>query len=375
MHPSGGSARLIAMFARASLLLLFGMAGCASLLDLDTPDTAGGGDAAASSSGSEHESSSGSEPTSSSGAGSSGTGSSASSSSGSSGASSGSSGEPGDGGVLLGDLAYAAWPLPQATPTANDYAATADVVFDSVTKLTWQRGVSVGMSRAAAAEYCDVLSLGGHDDWRLPWRMELVSLLDVGGISSPRIQGTAFPDTPSEWFWTQSRAWAINTIIPQTWAVHFGTGHVSWQSNETETPFRVRCVRGMEQVSPVPLHWEVHDQTVRDKSTGLLWVRGVPQGFDTLANVALACQSLTRDGVTGFRVPNERELLSLIAEREPGGAGGLDAYAFPSGGSHPAWTVTPTIGSAEKMTVETSFGGPTNEADPAGENATVRCVK
>lgn len=358
-------------------MLLVGLVGCASLLGID-PAPVDGADAAASSSG--DESSSGDDRESSSGAASSASSSGASSSASSSGASSGggssgSSGEPVDAGVPRGDLAYAAWPLPAASPTANDYSATPDVVYDTVTKLTWQRAVSPGLSRVEAEAYCDVLSLDGHDDWRLPWRMELVSLLDVGGTTSPRIQTTAFPGTPSEWFWTQSRAWAVGTIIPQTWTVHFGTGHVVWQSNETETPLRVRCVRGMEQVSPVPQHWEVHDQTVRDKNTGLLWVRGVPQGFDTLANVALACQSLTRDGATGFRVPNERELLSLIAEREPAGAGGLDAYAFPSGGSHPAWTVTPAIGSADKMTVETSFGGPTNVADPTGENATVRCVK
>ncbi len=231
------------------------------------------------------------------------------------------------------------------------------------------------MNRADAEAYCDVLSLAGHDDWRLPWRMELVSLLDVGGTTSPRIQTAAFPSTPSEGFWSQSRAWAIATIIPQTWVVHFGSGHVSWQSNETDTPFRVRCVRGMEQVSPIPQHWEVGAQTARDRSTGLIWVRGKPQGFASLADAALACQSLTRDGVTGFRVPNLRELLSLIAERELAGAGGLDGYAFPSGGSHPAWTVTPAIGSSNMMTVGVSYGGTTGTGDPAGENASVRCVK
>ena len=351
------------MLARWSLLVAAGLVGCASLIGIDEATVA---DSGASSSSGSSDASFGPE------AQSSGAASSSSSSSGVS-----SSGELEDAGNPVGDLAYAAWPMPQPSPAADDYAATAEVVFDEVTKLTWQRVVPAApMHRADAEAYCNGLSLDGRDDWRLPSRMELVSLLDVAGTTSPRIQQAAFPDTPSDSFWSQSRAWAMATMIPQSWAVHFGSGHVSAQSqDESEPPHRVRCVRGMDQISPVPQHWEVHEGTVRDRSTGLLWLRAPQQGFGTLADAAFYCQSRSQDGESGFRLPTLRELLSLIAEREPAGSGGLDGYAFPAGGPHPAWTVSPAVGSTDVMTVDVSLGGTTGEDDPASENAAVRCVK
>jgi hypothetical protein len=49
----------------------------------------------------------------------------------------------------------------------------------------------------------NAIALCGHSDWRLPTRRELQTLL-YAGVSSPAIDGTYFPNTPSSLFWSGS---------------------------------------------------------------------------------------------------------------------------------------------------------------------------
>lgn len=59
---------------------------------------------------------------------------------------------------------------------------------------------------------CATLTLADADDRHLPTRIELTSLVGTGR-SAPAIDTTAFPDTPSQFFWT-STAWAADAARP-----------------------------------------------------------------------------------------------------------------------------------------------------------------
>jgi len=64
-------------------------------------------------------------------------------------------------------------------PSSYTVDATNDTVTDDVTGLMWQRGVDDSeFLEIEAIDYCGNLLHGGHDDWRLPSRIELVSLVD-----------------------------------------------------------------------------------------------------------------------------------------------------------------------------------------------------
>jgi hypothetical protein len=54
-----------------------------------------------------------------------------------------------------------------------------DVVLDEVTGLMWAKAQSQPLSHDDAAAYCGGLSAGGYCDWRLPTRIEAVSILDL----------------------------------------------------------------------------------------------------------------------------------------------------------------------------------------------------
>jgi len=126
------------------------------------------------------------------------------------------------------------------------------VVFDSYTSLMWQgcaRGLSgsnctvgsaAGTDWENALSYCDVLSWGGHSDWRLPSSFELRSIVN-NCTESPTIEPGAFPGTPSDVYWTSSSDAAFPTAA---WRVDFTIGELSQYGVSKGDSSRSRCVRG-----------------------------------------------------------------------------------------------------------------------------------
>lgn len=90
---------------------------------------------------------------------------------------------------------------------------------------------------ANALTYCNGLSLTGRT-WRLPSVTELRSILDHSVGASPLINGTYFPATPTQYFWT-STTYKLLTV--NAWAINFQSGFTSG-SNSKATTFYVRCV-------------------------------------------------------------------------------------------------------------------------------------
>lgn len=120
-------------------------------------------------------------------------------------------------------------------------------VVDNVTGLWWQQPIDVankqnkscsaGCSQADATTYCTNLTLGGHTDWRLPTRIELASIVDYT-VDNPAINGTYFPTTPPDYFWTSA---AYVPAPGSAWYVYFSDG--SANAGTAAATFRVRCVR------------------------------------------------------------------------------------------------------------------------------------
>ncbi|MES1171862.1 MAG: DUF1566 domain-containing protein, partial [Bacteroidota bacterium] len=159
----------------------------------------------------------------------------------------GSGGVGGDGGAAgSGFRAWAEWPMPNQAGSGLPYLAkytfvtvgADEVVRDEVTALVWQRAVSATtFTWQEAMDYCGGLTLAGWSDWRLPSRIELVSLLDLSQ-TNPAVNRAAFPGTPGDWFWTAS---------PQAgkpanaWNVYFYFGYVD--TNDVQNRSLARCVR------------------------------------------------------------------------------------------------------------------------------------
>jgi len=79
-----------------------------------------------------------------------------------------------------------------------------NVVVDETTGLMWQRGYVSDKTWVQALEYCKKLGedkYAGFDDWRLPNKNELASLLNLDKNTAPY---SAFPDMPDKSFWSSS---------------------------------------------------------------------------------------------------------------------------------------------------------------------------
>ena len=88
-----------------------------------------------------------------------------------------------------------------------------------------------------ATEYCDALTLGGFNDWRLPTSVELESIVDHGRVS-PSIDTAYFKHTSSNSYWSST---TYEGSKYYAWRVYFGSG--SAYDYYKDYSFYVRCVR------------------------------------------------------------------------------------------------------------------------------------
>jgi len=98
------------------------------------------------------------------------------------------------------------------------------ITLDHRTHLMWAaRPLPIQYRHRAARKACREFDLGGFADWRLPSVKRLQTILDRSRFS-PAIDPEAFPDTPSSFFWTSTRAtWNKSSVA---WFVGFGLGGV-----------------------------------------------------------------------------------------------------------------------------------------------------
>jgi len=88
-----------------------------------------------------------------------------------------------------------------------------------------------------ATAYCANLTLAGYDDWRLPSRMELIGLLDLGR-HEPAYDPVFIPAS-GDYHWAAER---YQRDTAWSWAVDFGYGQVARYPQFYV--INVRCVRG-----------------------------------------------------------------------------------------------------------------------------------
>lgn len=138
--------------------------------------------------------------------------------------------------------AVAATPRADAKAPAGRYVvdAAAGTVYDTATKLTWQRAVpAMSYNWADAKTYCANPGLIGAG-WHLPNLTQLASIVDYQQ-NNPAIDGTAFPATPYAGFVGFWSATPTSGSTSSAWAVYFNYGNQS--SASVGTSSRVRCVR------------------------------------------------------------------------------------------------------------------------------------
>ncbi|MCW5792060.1 MAG: DUF1566 domain-containing protein [Polyangiaceae bacterium] len=275
-----------------------------------------------------------------------------------------------------GYAGYARWPLPGTSDRARSYITDplAKTVRDNVTGLLWQREVlPIQRTSSAAKTYCEGLTLGGRSDWRLPTRMELISLVDYTQVG-PAIDRVTFPSTPTAGHWSGSESAGSG----QRWYVEFNTGEAKVAA--LGASYHVRCVAVAAPQKPIPPSghfFEVTGDTVLDAATGLEWQRGTSAIRHTKVGAVNYCNALTLDGKSGWRLPATAELSGLV--REVGVTTlFIDEGIFPDTQSdYHYWSNTPDISVSlpQPFSWYTHFNGGTTDSDVNNNSRWVRCVR
>ena len=128
------------------------------------------------------------------------------------------------------------WPSPRFTGDGTG------VITDTLTGLMWTEDAYLPGAKKSwndAIDYCNSLSHGGYDDWRLANVGELFSLIDWSQSSPALPSGHPFDNVQSSFYWS-STTYADSTSY--AWCVSLGNGDAGYDS-KTST-YYVWPVRG-----------------------------------------------------------------------------------------------------------------------------------
>lgn len=213
-----------------------------------------------------------------------------------------------------------AWPKPR-------FDHRGPVVVDLLTGLTWLRDANIfewpldwetaheAIADLAAEEH------SGYDDWRLPARRDLWSLVSFASAKPALPEGHPFRNVFLGWYWTANTA-ARNPDY--AWAVHITGGRVFFEAKERYA-LTWPC-RGANRLTTGFAEDGAHRQSdhrftadgseVLDRATGLRWTRKAdlcngPVGWDEALR-AVRDLNKTPGSATGWRLPSITELESLL---------------------------------------------------------------
>ncbi len=215
-------------------------------------------------------------------------------------------------------------------------------ITDNVTGLIWLQSTDINadglvnyddkLYQNEAVEYCEALDFADREDWRLPSVKEAYSLILFSGKDASNYQGTdtstlvpfidpvfdwAFGDLNSEndriidGQYASTTLYVSNTMFgdPTMFGVNYVDGRIKGYPTDTKE-YYVRCVAGNTDYG-VNQFVDNNNKTVSDNATGLMW-----QQNDTDSNnwddAVQQCQTATTASQTDWRLPNAKELQSIV---------------------------------------------------------------
>ncbi|GIQ84603.1 protein of unknown function DUF1566 [Kipferlia bialata] len=197
-------------------------------------------------------------------------------------------------------------------------------VTDMSTGLMWEQSPpSDTVSFDGAADYCTDLDLGGYDDWRVPSLKALfsISLFETGWpfIDEDYFTLVDVREEKSQQYWSDQFYNAGTTHGGQdsAFGVNHGTGHIKAYpdgSDGGDIAWKYcRCVRGNGDYGVNDFTLDPSASTVSDASTNIMWTStdSGATGLDW-SDALSHCSSLSHGGYDDWRLPNVKELHSIV---------------------------------------------------------------
>lgn len=209
-------------------------------------------------------------------------------------------------------------------------------ISDLNTGLMWARARGSKVTWEAAKTGAADCRVGGHADWRVPTIKELYSLINFnGGFHLSVADSVPYLDTHYFEFTYGDQArgerpidcqdWSATRYVsttmggnPTVFGVNFADGRIKGYpmtrpgpGGQVEHALYVRYVRGNAAYGTNDFH-DNGDGTVTDRATGLMWQQADSgRGLDWREALAYA-EGLTLAGHDDWRLPNAKELQSIV---------------------------------------------------------------
>ncbi|MCI5123731.1 MAG: DUF1566 domain-containing protein [Candidatus Electrothrix sp. AR5] len=239
---------------------------------------------------------------------------------------------PDETGLYYGQDAQYNGQTPAYTDTGNG------TVTDRNTGLEWQKTAdsngdgtidpSDKMSQSDGESYCQNLILAGQEDWRMPNIKALYSLIDFSGEDVSGQEAGAQPFLNTNYFdFSYGDTGAGERLIDAQWAttsnyvstvmgnnaamfgVNFADGRIKGYG--PTNMFYIQCVRGDEDYGTNSLV-NNGDNTITDQATGLMWQEKDNGTGIEWPEALTSCENATTGNHTDWRLPNAKELHSIV---------------------------------------------------------------
>lgn len=190
---------------------------------------------------------------------------------------------------------------------------TNSTITDTITGLMWQQTDGGEMTFENALTFVENLTLGGHDDWRLPTALEAYTIQNLQN-NNPALDINFFTKNTAEYWWTSDKQ---KNDPNKIWVTNAGGGIGNHPKTETLSAggtkrYHARAVRNVKPSILIPARFEnIRQDAIFDKLTGLIWEKKPSQNPLTWENALTYAESLTLAGFSDWRLPNIKELQSL----------------------------------------------------------------
>ena len=211
-------------------------------------------------------------------------------------------------------------------------------VTDALTGLAWQTPAPGSMSAVtwdAARGYCDGLTWGGLQVYRLPTLVELASLTRYD-LPPVALDLAVFSSATGGDFWTSTAAAAFTGEV---FVLSYGDGRIGTRMTiATAGAWCVHDLKPAPDTGCVRYALEDGGASVRDVETGLVWQRTQSSGMKSWADAKAACKSLGPVS-DAWRLPEVSELITLL-DVTGSSPSGLDPQFFGGEPGDYYWTAT-----------------------------------
>jgi len=258
-------------------------------------------------------------------------------------------------------------------------------ITDNVTGLMWQKVMGEKLSYKEAFQKAERIKLGGYDDWRIPSIKELYSLIQFTGRVKGQKAINPFIDTK---YFNQplgDTSKGEREIDAQTWS---STEYVGKTMKNDETVFGVNFVDGRikgypkynpRTRKPNKMYFRFvrgnqaygknsflsnKNGTISDSATGLMWQQSDSNKGMNWEDALKSCESLNLGGHDDWRLPNAKELQSILDySRAP------DITGSPA--IHPIFQTSSILNEAGKKDYPYYWSSTTHLAGPVPEKNAV----